>query len=60
MTYQKAIPAAVIVFVSIAVLFTLSNELDILTLGDETAIGLGLNSAVMRVVFLILAGLLAG
>lgn len=59
-TYQKAIPAAVIVFVSIAVLFTLSNELDILTLGDETAIGLGLNSAVMRVVFLILAALLAG
>lgn len=59
-TYGKVIPALVIVLVSLVILFTLSNELDILTLGDENARGLGLNSSFMRVVFLIFAALLAG
>lgn len=59
-TYAKLIPAAVVILISVIVLFTLSNELDILTLGDENAKGLGLNADVMRVVFLIFAALLAG
>jgi iron complex transport system permease protein len=59
-TYARIIPAAVLSLVSVLGLTTLSNELDILTLGDENAKGLGLNTDVMRVIFLILAALLAG
>lgn len=59
-TPTKLIPASVMILVSMAVLFTLSNELDVLTLGDENAKGLGQNTALIRVFFLILAALLAG
>lgn len=59
-TYAKVLPAAVVILLSIVVLMTLSNELDLLTLGDETAQGLGLNTDIMRVIFLILSALLAG
>ncbi len=59
-TYIKVIPATVFIVISVIILQTFSNELDVLTLGDENAKGLGLNTSVMRVVFLILAALLAG
>lgn len=59
-TYQKLLPAAVVIAVAIAVLFTLSNELDVLTLGEDNARGLGMNTSVMRTLFLLLAALLAG
>ena len=59
-TYTKLIPAAAIVFVSVLILLTLSNELDVLTLGDENAKGLGMNTHVLRVIFLLLSALLAG
>ncbi len=59
-TYAKLIPSAIIVLVSVSVLITLSNELDVLTLGDENAKGLGLNTGALRVVFLLLSALLAG
>lgn len=59
-TYSKLLPAAIVIFVSMIVLFTLSQELDVLTLGDENARGLGLNTDRMRVIFLMLAALLAG
>ena len=59
-TYTKVIPAAALIFISTVVLFTLSNDLDVLTLGDENAKGLGLNTGVMRVVFLLLSAILAG
>lgn len=59
-TYAKLIPAAVIVLISIPALITLSNELDVLMLGDENAKGLGMNTGAMRVVFLLLSALLAG
>ncbi|MGN1099379.1 MAG: FecCD family ABC transporter permease [Christensenellales bacterium] len=59
-TYAKVIPAAVVIAASIAVLLTLSNELDVLMLGDENAKGLGLNTDVTRVIFLMLSALLAG
>ena len=42
------------------VLVTLSNELDVLTLGDENAKSLGMNTSVMRTLFLMLAAALAG
>lgn len=59
-TVKKLIPAAIIVSVTLLILFTLTNELDVLTLGDDNAVSLGMNTALMRFVFLILAALLAG
>ena len=59
-TYPKLIPAMVIICIVIAVVYTLHNSLDILTLGEENARGLGLNTRTMRSVFLILAALLSG
>lgn len=59
-TYGKLVPAAAAVAVALLILLTLTNELDILTLGEETARGLGLNTEMMRALFLIIAALLAG
>lgn len=59
-TYQKLIPAAFMILITLIVLLTLTNELDVLTLGDDNAKGLGMNTSVMRIVFLLLAALLAG
>ena len=59
-TYTKLIPAAVIVTVTTLFLFTVSNQLDILTLGDGNAKGLGMNTNRARVMFLLCSALLAG
>ena len=59
-TYAKVIPAAVAIIIAVIILQTLANELDVLTLGDENAKGLGMNTNVMRVIFLLLSALLAG
>ena len=59
-TYSRLLPAAAVILFSVAALMTLSCELDVLTLGDESAKGLGLNTDVARVILLLLAALLAG
>ena len=59
-TYAKLIPASVVIVAVIFVLLTLSNELDVLTLGDNHAKGLGMNTSFMRTMFLLLSALLAG
>ena len=59
-TYQKLLPALAVTLVVLVLLFTLSNELEVLALGDESAKGLGLNTNWMRMLFLLLAALLAG
>lgn len=59
-TYERLIPAAILISVTVILLLTLTNELDVLTLGDENAKGLGMNTAFMRTVFLLLSALLAG
>ncbi len=46
--------------VGVFLLFFLPNELNILTLGDEVAKGLGINVEISRFRFIILASLLAG
>ncbi len=58
-TYEKLLPAAFITVIALAVLMTLSSELDVLSLGEESARGLGLNTSLMRMIFLMLAALLA-
>jgi len=59
-TDTKLIPAAVLIPLCIFILLTFSNDLDVLTLGEETAKGLGLNTNGMRVFFLLLSAVLAG
>lgn len=59
-TYTKLAPAAAVILTSLLVLYTFSNELDVLTLGDDNAKGLGMNTGLMRTVFLLLAAALAG
>ena len=59
-TYDKLVPAAILILLTIALLLTLTNELDVLTLGEDSAKGLGMNTSVMRTVFLLLSALLAG
>lgn len=59
-SYSRLIPAGVMIIISVLVLFTLFNELDVVALGDETAVSVGLRIKRYRVAFLILAALLAG
>lgn len=59
-SYSRLIPAAVIILAALGILFTLCNELDVVSLGDETARGLGLPAGSYRMIFLGLAALLAG
>ena len=59
-SFSRLLPAAALIAVGLAVLFTLCNELDVLTPGDETARGLGLSAGRYRLLFLALSALLAG
>lgn len=59
-TYSRLLPAAVLISLSIIILFTLTNELDVLTLGEDNARSLGMNTSLMRTLFLMLAAVLAG
>jgi iron complex transport system permease protein len=58
--YGQLLPAVVIIIATILILRTMHNQLDVLTLGEKTAQGLGMNTSLMRTVFLLLAALLAG
>ena len=58
--YQRLIPSAVLILITLMVLFTLTNELDVLSLGEDSAKSLGMNAAAMRTLFLMLAAVLAG
>ena len=58
-TYSRIIPAAMLIIIAFIISFTISNELEVLTLGDESAKSLGLNAGRARVMFLIFAALLA-
>lgn len=59
-TSQKVIPAALICTVAFVLLMLMTNELELLKLGDECAAGLGLRVNFYRYVFLTLAAVLAG
>lgn len=53
-------PAWIYILVGIAAAFLLSNDLDILSLGDKTAQSLGLNVSFVRFIFIAISALLAG
>ena len=59
-SYARLIPAIVLIVIALLLLFTLCNELDVVTLGDETAQSIGLSVKKYRILFLILSALLAG
>lgn len=59
-SYTSLLPAAIMIIASLLVMFTLFNELDVVTLGDETAASVGLKVRFYRILFLVIAALLAG
>ena len=59
-TMKQLGPAAAIIFISLTTAFTLSQQLDILSLGADTAASLGLAVKPVRVILLVLASALAG
>ena len=56
----RLIPAGVLIVLALGAVFVLHNELEILSLGEDTAKSLGMNAARMRTIFLALAALLCG
>ncbi len=56
----RLVPAGVLIGVALILVFTLHNELDVMTLGEDTARGLGMNVKATRSLLLALAALLAG
>lgn len=59
-SYTRIIPAGIMILIALAVSLSLSNELDLLSMGEDTAQGLGLSVKKMRSLFLVLAAVLAG
>ena len=57
---SRLIPAGILIFMALAVLLTFCNDLDVLSLGEDTAQSLGLSVKKIRNLFLLLAALLAG
>ena len=59
-SYGRLLPAGLLILLALTAVFTLCNELDVMSLGDETAHNLGLPVKKYRFLFLLLAALLAG
>lgn len=53
-------PAAVLIGTAFVLLFLMAGELDVLSLGEESAASLGMNVGAVRTAFLVLAALLSG
>lgn len=56
----RIIPAGIMIIAALVVSLSLSNELDLLSMGEDAAQGLGLSVKKIRSVFLVLAAILAG
>ena len=56
----RLLPAGIMIILGLILVCSLSNELDLLSMGEETAHGLGLSVTKIRTIFLLLAALLAG
>ena len=57
---QRLVPAGVLILIALGAVFCLCNELEVLSLGEDTAKSLGLKAERLRTVFLALAALLCG
>lgn len=58
--YTRLLPAGALIIFALMFLLALSNELDVLALGEDMAHGLGMRVRRMRTLFLALAAMLAG
>lgn len=58
--YTRLIPSGILIVTGLIVLFSLCNELDVISLGEDTAQGLGMQVKRMRTIFLGISALLAG
>ena len=56
----RLIPAGALILLALTAVLFMSNELEVLSLGEDTARSLGMNAARMRTVFLALAAVLCG
>lgn len=59
-SYARLVPAGILILLALVMACSLHNELDVLTMGEETAQSLGMNVKAMRTALLVLAALLAG
>lgn len=59
-SYVRLVPAGILILPALLIACSLHNELDVLTMGEETALSLGMNVKATRTLLLILAALLAG
>jgi iron complex transport system permease protein len=59
-TFSVLLPAGILIAIGVIVVMLFSGELEILSLGEPTALSLGLNVRFFRFLFLILAACLAG
>jgi len=59
-TYTRLLPAITVITAALLAVFTLSAALDVLSLGEERAQYLGMNTSLMRCLLLTLSALLAG
>lgn len=60
LSMRRILPAAGLIALALAVVFSLSHELDLLALGRETAQSLGIPAGKMRILLLTMAAALAG
>ena len=58
--YGRLISAGSLIVLGLLLIFTLTNELDVISLGEDTAQGLGMPVKKMRTLFLGISALLAG
>ena len=56
----RLLPAGILICIALLVTFTLHNDLDVLSLGEETAHSLGMNVKKIRTLLLVLSAMLAG
>lgn len=59
-SHVRLIPAGILIAVALMAVYSLRQELDVLTLGEETAQSLGLPVRTVRTLLLVLAAMLAG
>lgn len=59
-SYVRLLPAGISICLALLMVFSLHNELDVLSLGEETARSLGMNAKRTRTLLLILSAMLAG
>lgn len=58
--WERFLPAGSLIIIALLLLLSLTKELDLMGLGEETAQSLGLSAKTMRTLFLLLSALLAG